>query len=89
MAGVQRELGDAGLEVEQRALDAPARAGRARDHVVGEHDALVGGEAAEREPGDVLGLVVAEPEREPEVDGQLEVGVEELGRAAAARRGGW
>ena len=78
-ARVQRQLGDPGLEVEQRAFDPPAGAGRARDDVVREHDAFVGGEATEREAGDVLGLLAAEPQREPEVDRELEVGVEELG----------
>ena len=49
------------------------------DHVVGEHHALLGGEAPEREAGDVLGFVAAEPQRQAEVDRELEVGVEELG----------
>ena len=55
------------------------RAGRARHHVVGEHHALLGGEPAEREAGDALGGLVAEPHRQPEVDRQLEVDVEEVG----------
>ena len=61
-----------------RSTAAP-RAGRARDEVVGEHHALLGGEAPEREADDALGVVAAEPQRQPEVDRQLEVDVEELG----------
>ena len=62
-AGVQRQFRDAGLEVEEGALDAPARAGGARDHMVGEHDAFVGREATEGEARDVLGFLAAQPER--------------------------
>ncbi len=88
-AGVQRQLGDAGCELEERALDASACTRWAHDHLVGEHHALFRREPAEREPGDTLVGVVAQAQRQPEVDRQLEVGVEEVGAWLEGRRDGW
>ena len=68
-----------GGEVEQQSFDAALRTRRAHHDAVGEHRAFLGGEPAEREPGDALGLAVAQPHREPELDRQLEVDVEEVG----------
>ena len=73
-------LGDARLEV----VDDRARSLRrlptfTTDEVVGEQDALVGGELAEREADRPLGGGARQPERQAELDGEVEVDVEELG----------
>ena len=68
-----------GGKLEQEPFEPTAGPRRAHDHLVGEHHALLGGQAAEREPGHPFVDAVAEPERQAEVDRQLEVHVEELG----------
>ena len=77
--GMDRDLGDPGGELEQEPFEPAAGPRRAHDHLVGEHHALLRGQAAEREPGHPFVDAVAEPERQAEVDRQLEVHVEELG----------
>src|SRR5205807_5845933 len=47
--------------------------------VVGEDDTLLAGQLAEREAYGALGGGARQAHRQPEVDGQLEVDVEELG----------
>ena len=49
------------------------------DEVVGEHHALLGRELAEREADQPLARRARQAQRQAEVDGQLEVDVEELG----------
>ena len=49
------DLGDPGGELEQEPFDPAAGAPGGHDEVVGEHDALLGGEAAEREADHALG----------------------------------
>ncbi len=60
--------------------------------VVGEHDALVLGEAPEREAGLLGAHGRRQPDRQRELDGELEVDVEELGaqgdRGEVRARGG-
>ena len=78
-AGVQAQLGDSGRQFEQGAFDLPMRARRGTHHVIGEHGAFLGSQATEREARDAFRFGVAEAHRQPEVDGQLEVHVEEVG----------
>ncbi len=47
--------------------------------MVGEHRAFLRREAPEREPGDALGVAVAETHRESELQRELEKDVEEVG----------
>lgn len=77
--GMETDLGDSGLELEEQPLDTPLCTRWAHDDPVGEHCALFGGETPEREPGDTLTFTVAEPHRKTELDRELEVDVEEIG----------
>ena len=78
--GVDVDLGDTRAQVGEDPFDGPA-ASHAGDvqQVVGEQDALVGGQLAEGKAHDALGRRPGQPHRKPEVDGQLEIDVEELG----------
>ena len=73
-------LGDARLQGRQRPLDSltASRLVRRRE-VVGEEHAFFGREAPEREARRRLGVRARQPDRQPELDGELEVDVEELG----------
>ncbi|MDD9369277.1 MAG: FAD-dependent oxidoreductase [Acidimicrobiales bacterium] len=79
---VDLHLGDAGRQVAEGPLDdaATADARHARE-VVGRHHAFLGGQRAEREADAALGLGAGQAYRQPEVDGEIEVDVEELGLA--------
>ena len=77
--GVDEHLGDAGPEVEQRAFDRVPSANWNEHEVIGEDDTLGRREVAVRESHDPLTTGRAHPERQAEVDRELEVHVEELG----------
>ncbi len=88
------DLGHAGGQLEEGPLDGPlgtdppgAFPGDGHE-VVGEDGAFLGGELAEREPHEPLGGLAGEAQREAELQGELEVDVEELRPARAARRCG-
>ena len=76
--GAQRQLGDAGRQVGQRF----GRVGPGRPphqpEVIGEDQALLGGQRPEGEAGVGLRLGALEPDREVEGDGQVDEHVEEL-----------
>ena len=85
-----RDLGDARLQLEQRPLDAPAGARRARaTKWSGNTTPSSAARRRNGKPATRSVVVAGQPQREPEVDRQLEVDVEELGPQLAARRGGW
>ena len=77
--GVDVDLGDARLEVVHDALDRPSTPDVHDHEVVGEQHALVGRQLAEREPDRPLGRRARQPDRQPELDREVEVDVEELG----------
>ena len=74
------DFGDAGGEMFDRLVDPLAAAGApVVVEMIREHHALVRGEVAEREAGLVLGDRRRQPDRQSELDSQLQVHVEELG----------
>ena len=68
-----------GAEVEQCLLDRAPRADARVHEVVGEHDAFLVGESPVRKADQSLAARAGHAQRQPEVDGELEVDVEELG----------
>ena len=78
-AGCSVDLGDAGAQVEQDALDHAARADGRPDEVVGEDDALFGRESPEGEADARFAAGARHAQRQVELDRELEVDVEEVG----------
>jgi hypothetical protein len=78
------DLGHARRQLEQSPLDGPLGAdppGALPEYgheVVGEDGALLGRQLAEREPDEPLGGLAGKAQWQPEIEGQLEVDVEEL-----------
>ena len=77
--GMDVDLGHARLEVVDDALDPPSTPDVHDHQVVREQDTFVGGELAEGEPDRPLGGGTRQPERQAELDREVEVDVEELG----------
>ena len=79
VGGVEHQLGDTGTQAPEEGVDGrSAAAGCVAEQVVGEHHALLGSQATEREAGEALERGRRHAHRQAELDGQLELHVEEL-----------